>query len=175
MNRSALIGTDHVVIPLAADLFSLQGLRNLGPSLRGWRAQWTKRLENWPQASFPLPAGGMNPEGYILMQHTERLSRPAKAYKRWADRIPFTYAESVLGSTGSQARSFPDPDCLAQLKHYRSLMPMAQEVRKPIFELTSADGAIGSHSYAVKEAGADFRALAKVILARIGQPEGDAL
>ena len=54
-------------------------------------------------------------------------------------------------------------------------MPMAQEVRKPIFELTSADGAIGSHSYAVKEAGADFRALAKVILARIGQPEGDAL
>lgn len=30
INRSALIASDHVVIPLAADLFSLQGLRNLG-------------------------------------------------------------------------------------------------------------------------------------------------
>lgn len=175
VNRSALIGTDHVVIPLAADLFSLQGLRNLGPSLRTWRAQWTKRLENWPQANFALPTGAMNPEGYILMQHTERLSRPAKAYKRWADRIPSTYAESVLGLAGGGSQSFPDPACLAQLKHYRSLMPMAQEVRKPIFELASADGAIGSHSYAVKEAGADFRALAKAILGRIGQPERDPL
>ncbi len=30
INRSALIGSNYVVIPLAADLFSLQGLRNLG-------------------------------------------------------------------------------------------------------------------------------------------------
>jgi chromosome partitioning protein len=31
MNRAALIAADFVVIPLGADLFSLQGLRNLGP------------------------------------------------------------------------------------------------------------------------------------------------
>lgn len=37
INRSALVSADHVVIPLAADLFSLQGLRNLGPKLRSWR------------------------------------------------------------------------------------------------------------------------------------------
>ena len=34
INRSALIATDFVVVPLAADLFSRQGLRNLGPTLR---------------------------------------------------------------------------------------------------------------------------------------------
>ena len=37
INRSALIATDYVVVPLAADLFSRQGLRNLGPTLRRWR------------------------------------------------------------------------------------------------------------------------------------------
>jgi len=37
MNRAALVAADFVVIPLGADLFSLQGLRNLGPTLRGWR------------------------------------------------------------------------------------------------------------------------------------------
>jgi chromosome partitioning protein len=172
VNRSALIGTDHVVIPLAADLFSLQGLRNLGPTLRRWRSDWTKRLDNWPAASFDLPTGAMRPQGYILMQHTERLSRPAKAYKRWADRIPSTYRESVLDLPPQSPRQSADGDCLAQLKHYRSLMPMAQEVRKPIFQLTTADGAIGSHSYAVKDASNDFRALAIAILSRTNQLDG---
>ena len=39
INRSVLLGTDFVVIPLGADLFSLQGLRNLGPTLRNWRSE----------------------------------------------------------------------------------------------------------------------------------------
>jgi len=57
--------------------------------------------------------------------------------------------------------------CLAKLKHYRSLAPMAQEKRKPIFKLTSADGAIGAHLYAAREAGDDFKELATKILERI--------
>lgn len=168
INRSALIGSDHVVIPLAADLFSLQGLRNLGPTLRNWRADWKKRLDNWPQPDFGLPQGRMQPEGYILMQHMERLSRPAKAYKKWADRIPTTYVNSVIGRQESLLVNTANGNCLASLKHYRSLVPMAQEVRKPIFRLTSAEGAIGSHSQAVKDAWEDFNSLAKAVLDRIG-------
>jgi cellulose biosynthesis protein BcsQ len=167
INRSALIGTDYVVIPLAADLFSLQGLRNLGPTLRKWRADWSKRVDNWMDPAFALPTGAMGPLGYILMQHSERLSRPAKAYKKWADRIPSTYKQSVLNEPISAQSTVNDEYCLARLKHYRSLVPMAQEVRKPIFQLTTADGAIGSHSYAVKDAWADFNALAQAILGRI--------
>jgi chromosome partitioning protein len=167
VNRSALIGSDHVVMPLAADLFSLQGLQNLGPVLTAWRKEWTKRVDNWPQAEFALPLGSMQPEGYILMQHAQRLKRPAKAYQRWADRIPQTYRQKVLGQTHVSQALADDPFCLAQLKHYRSLMPMAQEAHKPIFQLTSADGAIGNHSLAVKEAGTDFSALALVILSQL--------
>jgi len=37
INRSVLVATDYVVIPLGADLFSLQGLKNLGPTLRSWK------------------------------------------------------------------------------------------------------------------------------------------
>ena len=168
INRSALIGSDHVVIPLAADLFSLQGLRNLGPTLTAWRSDWNKRRDNWDKPAFELPTGAMRPEGYILMQHSERLSRPAKAYKKWADRIPATYVESVLKG---DKRPEGDDNCLTQLKHYRSLVHMAQEVRKPIFELTAADGAIGNHSYAVTEARAAFQALAITILSRLGQAD----
>lgn len=169
INRSALIGTDHVVIPLAADLFSLQGLRNLGPTLTGWRTDWDRRLQNWQTPDFALPEGRMRPEGYVLLQHMERLSRPVRAYEKWVKRIPETYRDTILKgqshlplSPGSQ-----DPNCLARLKHYRSLAPMAQESRKPIFHLTSADGAIGSHSQAVKDAWDDFHQLASRIALRI--------
>jgi chromosome partitioning protein len=167
INRSALLATDHVVIPLAADLFSLQGLRNLGPTLRNWRADWRKRLDNWPAPTFQLPTGTMAPLGYILMQHSERLSRPVKAYKKWADRIPSTYQQMIRGGPRDLTEGPAGEDCLARLKHYRSLVPMALEVRKPIFQLTAADGAIGNHAYAVKDAWSDFKALATSILSRI--------
>jgi cellulose biosynthesis protein BcsQ len=168
INRSALIGSDHVVIPLAADLYSLQGLRNLGPTLRRWRSDWHKRLDNWPAHEYALPAGAMQPTGYIVQQHVERLSRPVKAYNKWADRIPSVYRESVLDTSPEEIVLKSDPHCLARLRHYRSLVPMAQEVRKPIFHLTAADGAIGSHSYAVTDARKDFTTLAQTIFGRIG-------
>ncbi len=46
INRSVLVATDYVVIPMGADLFSLQGLKNLGPTLRKWKNQWRKRLDS---------------------------------------------------------------------------------------------------------------------------------
>jgi hypothetical protein len=56
---------------------------------------------------------------------------------------------------------------IAMLKHYRSLIPMAMEARKPIFDLKASDGAIGAHSYSVQSAYGDFRVLADGILNRL--------
>jgi cellulose biosynthesis protein BcsQ len=168
INRSALIASDYVAIPLGADLFSLQGLKNLGPTLRSWRNLWKKRLDNWRNPNFELPHGKMLPLGYIVQQHSVRLSRPVKAYDKWIKRMPAVYHKAVLeGSTNASTPS-QDPACLATLKHYRSLIPMGQEARKPIFHLTPADGAIGSHAQAVQEAYGDFESLAKKLLEKMG-------
>ncbi len=167
INRSALIASDYVVIPLGADLFSLQGLKNLGPTLRSWRNLWRRRLDNWGSPEFTLPKGRMMPLGYLAQQHSVRLSRPVKAYDKWVNRMPAVYHEAVLQDTTTVATPSQDKECLATLKHYRSLVPMGQEARKPIFHLTSADGAIGSHAQAVKEAHGDFRTLAEELLRRM--------
>jgi hypothetical protein len=167
INRSTLIATDSVVIPLSADLFSLQGLRNLGPTLREWRTAWTKRLGNWQPPTFDLPKGRMAPVGYVAQQHSVRLSRPVKAYDRWMNKIPLEYRRSVLGESVADApKIVDDPQCLAMLKHFHSLVPMSMEVRKPLFLLKAADGALGAHSYAVQEAYYFYRALAEKVLAR---------
>jgi len=175
INRSVLIASDYVLVPLGADLFSLQGLRNLGPTLQRWRVEWTKRLENWTVPAFELPRGVMKPVGYVVQQHSVRLSRPVKAFDRWVNRIPAEYRRSILGDpTAAPNLSIAgDPSCLATLKHYRSLVPMGQEARKPIFHLTVADGAIGNHALAVKEAYADFRALAQRVLLAVGLAHGE--
>ena len=64
-----------------------------------------------------------------------------------------------------------DPACVAALRHYRSLMPMAQEARKPIFLLRAVDGALGSHAAAAQQAYGDFSALATRIAAATWRPE----
>lgn len=164
INRAALIASDFVVIPLGPDLFSLQGLRNLGPTLRAWRAGWSERLLKNPSRELQLPGGQMEPLGYIVMQHSVRRDRPVKSYDRWIARIPATYRESVRGeAVDNPPPVSKDPHCFALLKHYRSLMPMAQEARKPMFQLKPADGALGAHVYAVKEAYKDFESLARKI------------
>ena len=169
INRSALIASDYVAIPLGADLFSLQGLKNLGPTLRSWRNLWRKRLDNWQVPDFELPQGTMTPLGYIVQQHSVRLSRPVKAYDKWVNRMPAVYHESVLQDSTAAATPAADDECLATLKHYRSLIPMGQEARKPIFKLTPAEGAIGSHAQAVVNAHGDFEELAKKLLERMKQ------
>ncbi|HVB41001.1 MAG TPA: ParA family protein [Terriglobales bacterium] len=171
INRAALIAADYVVVPLSPDLFSLQGLRNLGPKLRSWRSDWTKRREAGGKLDFQLPPGSIQPVGYVVQQHSVRLDRPVKAYERWIDQVPAEYATSVLGQQpGASPTVKDDPNCLAQLKHYRSLIPMAQESRKPMFHLKPADGAMGSHYQAAQSARRDFQALAEQIAQRCGVP-----
>jgi cellulose biosynthesis protein BcsQ len=170
INRATLIASDHVVLPLGPDLFSLQGLRNLGPSLNVWRASWGEMLTKNPDPALDLPAGRIEPLGYVVMQHGIRENRPPKAYQRWIDRFPAEYRESVLGQASPEPvpQSADDPYRLAMLKHYRSLMPMAMEARKPVFALKPADGAIGAHVAATRNAYEDFLALARQIAARAG-------
>jgi len=170
INRATLLAADAICVPLAPDLFSLQGLKNLGPTLREWRDIWSEMHRKAP-SDLPIPDGYFKPLGYVVMQHGIRESRPVKAYKRWMDRIPGTFQEYILPKS---IRTVPilenDPHCLAVLKHYQSLMPMAMEANKPMFFLKPADGAIGAHVEAVKKCFVDFEALANGIGNRIGVP-----
>lgn len=160
INRSILIAADYLVVPLIPDLFSLQGLKNLGPTVREWRNGWQERLKKNPVKDLELPRGQMTPIGYVKMQHAEKMGRPVKAYRRWAERIPLVYSEEVLGKEYRLMEKREKGNRLGLVKHYRSLMPMAQEAKKPIFHLLAADGAIGSHQKGVSEARENFHQVA---------------
>jgi hypothetical protein len=82
--------------------------------------------------------------------------------------MPSTYAQAVLNEAPKPNVTVEtDPNCIAKLKDYRSLMPLAQEARKPMFFLKPADGALGAHTYAVNDAYKDFKEVARKIATKI--------
>jgi cellulose biosynthesis protein BcsQ len=164
VNQSALIASQNVVISVAADLFSLEGLRHLGPKLEAWR----ELRKSSPTPDLSLPPAPMRPVGYVVMHRAPRSHRPVKEYLHWMHSIPGKYRESILREPGADYLSLEDdPYCLAAPTHYRSLAQMATEARKPMFFLKPADGAIGAHGEAVRDCYRDFKALAERILTAV--------
>ena len=165
INRSVLIASDYVVFPLGPDLFSYQGLKNVGEFLNQWRDEWAERKKKTPELDFTLPAGNMTPLGYIIMRHSMRYDRPVKAYQKWMDKMPEAY-KNYVKPPKSQSQD-KDSYLLDHLKDYRSLMPMAQEKTKPMFLLKPGDGAIGAHFQAVQSCYNDFKALTQKIVSAV--------
>lgn len=83
---------------------------------------------------------------------------PAAYREATVDPVPDTIPRSVAD----------DPECLGALVHYRSLVPLAQDARKPMFFLKPADGALGGHITAVQRCYREFRELAQRIAQRCG-------
>lgn len=168
INRAALIAADWVVTPLNADLFSIQGLRNLGPTLATWRSEWGERVNKNPDPQLALPAGSMQSAGYCVVQPNLYGGEVTRAYQRWIRRVPQEYATATGAGVPATDDVMRDPWCLGVVKHYRSLMALAHEARKPVFRLTSADGALGSHAVAARQAGTEFRALSRRLARQVG-------
>ncbi len=166
INRAALIAAEYIVIPLAPGLFSLQGLKNLGPTITRWRLDWEQRLAQKPNdLNIPMPPGKMKPAGYIIMQHVERRHRPVNTYRDWVEKIPPIYRKYVLDmNEDSGVSNRADIDEIGQVKNYQSLMPMALEAGKPIFLLKPAEGAIGAHAQSVSKCYAEFKKITESVL-----------
>jgi cellulose biosynthesis protein BcsQ len=179
INRSALLSADYLVVPVAADIFSVQGLQNLGPTIREWRADWSQVTSGVQLPALPLPPGNIDPVGYVVLQNAIRLDRPVQAYAKWLGRIPGAFHVYVEGGSDQDGNApATDPSCLATVRNYRSLAPLAQDARKAIFDLRAADGAIGSHARLVAMCYDEFRALATrlISICGLGAPtEADAV
>lgn len=130
-----------------------------------WRQTWHRKVLPDLPPGIDAPAGRMLPLGYVIMQPTMRLDRPVKAYQRWLDRIPPVFATSVLGESDGDVRSYE----IATLRNYQSLMPLAHDARKPMFDLRSADGALGSTQTLVQRCYQDFKSLSEKLLQRLDE------
>lgn len=174
INRAVTISSDYIIMPVASDLFSLQGIKNLGITLNTWKDDWRDRILKKPSnLSFEIPKARAKAAGYIIMQYTAKESRPVKSYLKWANRIPIFYSQYVLRINESPADVVSDKNCIALLKHFHSLAPMSMEAHKPMFLLKPADGAIGAHVYAVHNCYEEFEKLSRKIISIVNKPDSN--
>jgi cellulose biosynthesis protein BcsQ len=165
INRSVTISSDYIILPVASDLFSLQGIKNIGLTLRNWKREWDDRPSRKPSnLSIEIPSNNVKAVGYIVMQYSALESRTVKSYLKWANRVPSVYSRHVLNNEETEISVDHDKNCIGLLKHYRSFVPMSMEVHKPMFSLKPADGAIGAHLYAVQQCYNEFEKLTRNII-----------
>ena len=170
INRAALLACDYIITPLSPDLFSWQGLRNMG-TLTTWREDWQARKEHYDKkvkdehSVVSLPDGDLKVLGYVPMHFTIHAAKPAQLYQTWLSRMPQAFAE--LQKSKIPKTMEEDPYFLGMLKDYYTLMPMAQEHKKPMFDLTPADGAYGSNYTHAQHCRENFEELAKKIINKI--------
>ncbi|MBA3547070.1 MAG: AAA family ATPase [Nannocystis sp.] len=174
LNRSVLLAADAVVIPLAPDLFSLRGLQNVGEALTEWRDEWAsarikilQRAQRSRDAAPFLPEHPIEPIGYIVQQHIVYGEDPIRAYQKWLTKIPHSFAKDILRASTECDDVRLDEWCLGLLRHFASLVPLAQAAHKPLFDLKHADGVLGSQFQTVARATTAFEALAIAIGARL--------
>ncbi len=144
LNRSILVGCDGFVVPLSPDLFSLTALPSVGASTTRWIMDWEAALAAAKRAklqiSIELPVGRPSPLGYVSQQFVTYRKRPAAAFRRWSERIPDAYRTGILEPLRDDGGvAVPDGEpLLGEVKNLSSLIPIAQQNNRAIFELGGA-------------------------------------
>lgn len=172
LNRTVLLGCDYFIVPMLPDLFSLRGLSNLGITFVRWMTEWKDAMSRFQNRPFKLQNGKPVFAGYVTAHFNIYRKRMTKAWENWNSQIPERIKIDIIEKLRNFDKSLVvqlngDKYYLGDMKNYHSLMPKSQNVHKPIFELNSKDGVIGSHANSVKECGKIYETFAKKICGKL--------
>lgn len=153
LNRTAILASTGFVVPLAPDLFSLAALSSVGKSAVLWVAEWQAAIGSMRRRQldlpFDIPAGMPSPLGYISQQFSIYRQEPTEAYRRWNVQIPQGYGDGILEPLREAGVVIPPGNArLGEVRNLSSLVPMAQQSNKAIFELSGTEARGAQHTRA---------------------------
>lgn len=175
INRAVLLSSDFYLTPMAMDIFSVKAIANISKSLKTWGMKYQNGLNEIDDLD---DLEVMNPEwklkyvGYVTQQYTFKrdghgTARPVKAFDRIMRQIP-NAVDVHLNKDGIPLADLE----IGLIPTLHSLVPLSQTSRKPIFDLSSADGVVGAHFSKVREFRTTISKIADKFLANIDR--GDA-
>lgn len=155
INRSVLVGCDKFVTPMGSDIFSILGVRNIS----AWLTQWLKlydngimlcedrtpnRLQDYViKREIDITSGYL---GYTMQQYITKskggVRRPTAAYEDIIKDVP-NEVSGALGKFFSNCVTIEEAH-MGDVPHLYSLIPLAQAVAAPIFDLKGGDGLVGA-------------------------------
>ena len=153
LNRSILAASDHFIVPMSPDLFSIRGTENLGNKLVLWRKEWNQCQSAWEGGDLELPKGKPNFLGYVMQQHnvrknTETGDGMTRGWSIFGDRVEEAVQRNIIDKLSShdQVHDWGDGNWnIGKVPNLHSLIPYSLEARKPVFDCKSNDGLNGAH------------------------------
>jgi cellulose biosynthesis protein BcsQ len=173
LNRTVLLGCDTFVTPMAADLFSLYALDNIGDWILGWLREYRRGVEDFSVDDLedeewsipPAPSIRSGFIGYTVQQYVSRSSksgiRQVRAYDRYKRQIPDRVAalEEIRADV-------PTID-LGVVPNMFSMVPLAQSAHAPITDLRVEDGLRGAQIGQQQKYSDQLHALARRLIANL--------
>lgn len=152
LNRTVLAGSDAFVTPMAADMFSLYALENIGSWLTTWGPQYQRARIALQENTQDIAGVAQVPEqlpifsgylGYTVQQYVTKTSgdtrRSINAYEKHRQEIP----ERVSALRPYTGLSVEELD-IGLVPNMFSMVPLAQAAHAPIRNLTNSDGIRGA-------------------------------
>jgi cellulose biosynthesis protein BcsQ len=158
LNRAVLASCDFFIVPMSSDIFSLQALENISKSLKEWKSQLTRGLDDYKTKEgegFEIDSQEVNWNlkfgGYITQQYTAKTvdgkKQPVNAYEKIIKKIPNTVKKNLLTINPTEILK----PLIGEIPNLHSLVPLSQNSSVPIFNLKSEHGVVGAHFNKVKE------------------------
>jgi chromosome partitioning protein len=150
LNRAVLSGTDHMIVPVSPDLFSIRGTENLGSKLETWRKEWDQCHAAWTGTGLQMPLGRPKFLGYVLQQHNLRnnASGMTQGWQIFGRRVEGAIHTNIVDKLQPLDQvDLPTNGSynLGKIPNLHSLIPYSMEARKPVYKCSSSEGLRGDH------------------------------
>lgn len=166
LNRSALLNSDYFFTPMASDIFSLLGVKNISNWIENWSTEYYSIIkETFPKTQFYNEGfyeknlincseeNRVKFVGYSIQQYTSRKFKSGIRVTKSYDRIVKDFPSAIIKYLGKYKKpSLSDEDLkLGDIPYSYSVIPLSQVSNMPIFELTYETGIRGGQSASVED------------------------
>jgi cellulose biosynthesis protein BcsQ len=151
LNRAVLASSDYFIMPVAPDLFSIQGTENLGNKLVSWRREWDQCNAAWDGGILSIPQGRPACLGYVVQMHNQRadaVNNMTAGWRIYGQRLEPAIQTNIVERLRpiDQVVEWEDGNFqIGQIPNLHSLIPYSLKARKPVFDCRYADGLRGEH------------------------------
>lgn len=181
LNRSILLNTDFVIIPMGSDIFSLVGIENISSWMSGWKRTYKNGVDllesNNNQSVLQKYSLNLDKElktqivGFSVQQYFTKTfktgRRPVAAYDKIMSQIPGSIHKNlhdyIFNNLSIEKLNLGD------VPYLNSIVPLAQSNNAPMYDLTGSDGIIGPQKQQVQK----FDGMLNNICARLLENMGD--
>lgn len=166
LNRSALLNSDYFFTPMASDIFSLLGVKNIKNWINSWANEYYSFIEiSFPQTKFYTDSFyddyliNSSREhlvkfvGYSIQQYTARKFKSGIRVTKSYERVVNEFPKAIIECLGEFKADNITEDMLklGDIPYAYSVIPLSQLSNTPIFDLTYDTGIRGGQSASVED------------------------